>query len=98
MFDADKYITRGVDVEIPPLIQQILWNMIFSLSCPADYLQVFRLHGGEHNGRLTQVVEHEQEQPAHKNRYEFPFPEPVDAKIFVIDDGDYATMLLSEEY
>ena len=60
-----------------------------------DYLQVFRL--SEHEGR--QKIIHSQEQPDYRDEIITPiFVSPVEAKIFVIDDGDHSTMLLANEY
>ena len=59
-----------------------------------DYLQVFNL--SVVNG--IQRVEHKQEVPDYQNTYAVLVANPIDAKIFVIDDGDYSTMLLAEEY
>ena len=97
MFDGKKFVTRGVANELHPILQQVLWNMIFSIPCTQDYLQVFDLSPGVRNGRPTQIIAHHQEIPTYSNRYEIPFPTPVSVKVFVIDDEDYATMLYPEE-
>ena len=57
-------------------------------------MQIFRL--SESNGK--QRIVHEQEVPEYKREYLLAFPEPVNAKVYVIDDGDHCTMLLAEEY
>ena len=45
MFESNKgrYLTRGVDAEIPQDIQLIMWEAIDHMPEPKDYLQVFRL-------------------------------------------------------
>ena len=68
--------------------------MFDNLNVEKDYLQVFKL--SVVNG--IQRVEHKQEVPEYQNTYSVLVANPVDAKIFVIDDGDYSTMLLAEEY
>ena len=90
----NRYITRGISLEIPLELQLFLWDCIDKLSDPKDYLQVFRL--SDFNGK--QRIVHHQEVPEYKKEYLLKVSETVNTKIFVIDDGEYCTMLLSEEY
>lgn len=48
---------------------------------------------------MQQII-HSQEVPAYSKTYTFNCTEQecVSGKIFVIDDGEYCTMLLAEEY
>ena len=66
-----------------------------------DYLQIFRFskRKGEEN-EWKQVIIHEQEVPKYKAEYEFACVDGnyVEGKVYVIDDGAYATMLWAEEY
>lgn len=97
MFEPNKprYLTRGVDAEIPLEIQIFLWNTIDAMPEPKDYLQVFRL--SDVNG--LQVIEHSAEQPEYQMQYILTqIEKPVIAKIYCIDSEDYCTMLLAEEY
>lgn len=71
-----------------------MWSCIDNLKVEKDYLQVFNL--SVVNG--IQRVEHKQEVPKYQNTYYVLVSNPVDAKIFVIDDSEYSTMLLAEEY
>ena len=100
MFDKQKYLTRGVDADIPLYIQLMMWQAIEQArkKTNLDYLQVFRLSQKIHDGKLIQIIRHTQERPAHGQTISFYFDAPVTEKIFVIDDGAYATMLLSDEY
>ena len=41
---------------------------------------------------------HTQEQPEYKQEYLIKCDKPLSAKIFAIDDGEYAAMLFAEEY
>ena len=91
---TNRYITRGVQSDIPAVLQIFMWDCISAVSEPADYLQIFRL--SEFNGQ--QKIVHEQEVPEFKREYLLAFPEPINAKVYVIDDGDHCTMLLAEEY
>lgn len=97
MFEPEKkrYLTRGVDENIPVELQLFMWKAIDHMPQPKDYLQVFRL--SESNG--LQCILHNSEQPEYEMTYILPSTEkPVIAKIYCIDDGDHCTMLLAEEY
>lgn len=39
----DRYLTRGVDAEIPIALQVMMWQAVDQMPEPKDYLQVFRL-------------------------------------------------------
>ena len=100
MFEKSKgrYLTRGVDNEIPLALQMFLWERIDALPKEKDYLQVFELC--ESTTGLQKII-HQQEVPEYRAEYiitEELAPKAVTAKIFVIDDGDHCTMLLAEEY
>ena len=36
----DRYLTRGVDAEIPLYLQMFLWDAVDNMPQPKDYLQV----------------------------------------------------------
>jgi len=100
MFEKSKgrYLTRGVDNEIPLALQIFMWERIDELPEPRDYLQIFEL---SETATGMQKTVHKQEQPEYKVEYvitEELASKAVTAKIFVIDDGDHCTMLLAEEY
>ena len=44
MFNSDRYLTRGVQAEIPFELQLFMWYLVSNLPEPKDYLQVFRLY------------------------------------------------------
>ncbi len=95
MFKNSRYATCGINAEIPLALQLVLWKMIDDMEvAQKDYLQVFTL--SSENGE--QKIVHEQEQPDYRKEYIFSGDCSVDAKIFVIDDGDHSTMLLADEY
>jgi len=100
MFDK-KYITRGINAEIPLYLQSLMWDMISSMKVEKqDYLQVFKLERIIADGRVWQKITHSQEQPDYENMVLIPVYEgkTVDNKVFIIDDYEYCTMLLAEEY
>ncbi len=96
MFEKSKgrYLTRGVDSDIPLALQVFMWKCIDELPKECDYLQVFNI---VQNGKLL-VITHISEQPEHSRKYIFTNETPLNAKVYVIDDGDHCTMLLAEEY
>ena len=91
---TNRYMTKGVQSEIPAVLQMFMWDCISVVPVQKDYLQIFRL--SESNGK--QKIVHEQEVPEFKREYLLAFPNPINAKVYVIDDGDHCTMLLAEEY
>lgn len=101
-FDAgNRYMTIGISETIPMEIQLFIWNEIDWLvrgSEKVDYLQVFEI-------RVRKdylEIEHRQEVPKyqkiHKIKMREEYKELNDVKIFVIDDIDHSTILLSSEY
>lgn len=102
MFNNDnRYITRGIQEKINeknPLIFLMLWDLIDKMETEEkDYLQVFELRA-VYGIDAIQEIEHVQEQPPYKKIHRYYTANPVEAKIYVIDDGDHSTMLLAEEY
>ena len=95
MFNNQRYLTRGVQTEIPPILQLFIWNCIDRLPEERDYFQVFRL---EPMGEIMQQITHESEQPEYKKVYLIPSENPISEKIYVIDSDEYSTMLLASEY
>lgn len=95
-----RYITRGANEKLDLRLQLILWSMIDKLNEEGkelDYLQVFNIRKYEEGI----VIEHSQEVPEYKEKYVLT-SEDIEIegikKVFVIDSGDYSTMLLAEEY
>ena len=104
MFDNQRCITCGVQSTLPPAIVSFLWSLIDDLRQSKhniDYLQVFNLYEATDAAeKPIQVVWHSQEEPQYDAFYTLCLPEsePIQAKIFVIDDTSHSTMLLAEEY
>ena len=101
-FNGERYATKGVQAEVSPSLQALIWGMIekdIAAGLPMDYLQVFVLKSVASNGRKLQRVEHRQEVPERDRLVIFDLgEEPVTAKVFVIDSGSHVTMLLAGEY
>ena len=95
MFENQKFLTRGVEREIPSWLVNLIWCMVMTMEVPEkDYLQVFILT----KTPTGQHIVHEQEQPPYRYELEVECPDAVDAKGFGIDDRTYSTMLLADEY
>ena len=94
MFQYKRFLTRGVQAEIPIELQLFLWNCIDNLPEERDYFQVFALK--EIDGK--QHIHHFSEQPEYSKEYQISTEKPITAKVYVIDDTDHSTMLLAEEY
>ncbi len=93
MFQNARYLTRGVQSEIPIELQLFMWSCIGSVPEP-DYLQIFRL---ESAGTMQKII-HEQEQPPFSREHLILTSHPITAKVYVIDSDTYSTMLLASEY
>ena len=100
MFDNPRYVTAGINAMVDLGTQIILWNLIdnFDKSIEQDYLQVFDLSLARVNGKALQKIVHKQEVPEYKREYVMHSVEPIEAKIFAIDDESHSTLLLAEEY
>ena len=94
MPDHNRYLTCGVDASIPREIQLFLWECVDSMPAPKDYLQVFDLEQVD----CMQSITHRSEEPEYRRVYLFPSDSPITEKLYIIDDGDHSTMLLSSEY
>jgi hypothetical protein len=103
MFQNDRYITRGIKEKINdknPVTYLVLWGLIDDMDIPdneKDYLQVFVLRA-KSGRRKMQEIEHFQEEPPYKRIHRFYTECPVNARVYVIDDGANSVMLLAEEY
>ena len=94
MFHNKRFLTRGVQAEVPMELQLFLWHCIDQLPEERDNFQVFALK--EIDGK--QHIHHFSEQPEYSKEYTIDLANPVNQKVYVIDDTDRSTMLLAEEY
>lgn len=96
----NRYITSGVASTVPVEAQLALWGLVDGLRerQELDYLQIFRLAPATLGDVTYQTVEHTQERPPYRAEHAFPLPGAVSAKVYCIDDGEHAIMLLAEEY
>lgn len=104
--EQPRYMTRGIAGRLPVLYQILLWDTIDKLRDSGqklDYLQVFKIMTTENPGREGKLLSiiHSQERPRYQKQYELPISkdsESINGIIYVIDDGEYATMLWADEY
>ena len=102
MFKKDnRYVTRGVNDEVDIRLQLIMWSMIDKLkdegNVELDYLQVFKLR---REGNKI-VINQSQEVPEYSCTYEIEIEDiqiEDEIKVYVIDSGEYSTMLFPSEY
>lgn len=96
-----KFITRGIQMEIPMNLVHILFEEIDKLverKIEVDYLQVFNVKTLDFKTGLVEII-HSQEVPEYEMTiYIDKVNLERDLKIFVIDENDNATMMLAEEY
>lgn len=101
MFNKEnRYVTKGVSENVDIRLQIIIWNLVDELKeqMEVDYLQIFNI--SQINKSRIEIT-HKQEIPEYKAIYEIDRQDIVlenDAKIYVIDDVEYSTMILAEEY
>ena len=102
MFKKDnRYVTRGVNDEVDIRLQLIMWSMIDKLNdegnVELDYLQVFKLR--KEGNKI--VINQSQEVPEYSCTYEIEIEDiqiEDEIKVYVIDSGEYSTMLFPSEY
>ena len=101
MFKNNRYVTRGINKEIDIRLQIIMWSMIDKLkdegNVELDYLQVFNLR--KEGNKI--VINQSQEVPEYLSRYEIELEDiqiDDEIKVYVIDSGEYSTMLFPSEY
>ena len=97
----NRYVTRGVNEEVDIRLQFTIWSMIDKLkdkgNVELDYLQVFKIRKEGNNI----VINQSQEVPEYSCTYEMEIEEiqiDDEIKVYVIDSGDYSTMLFPYEY
>lgn len=97
-----RYITSGVNANLPIEIQILIWKCIDDLvesETKADYLQVFKFNY-EPNGTL--IMEHSQEMPKYSKKYSLEAKEEYNflggVKVYGICDITHSTLLLAQEY
>lgn len=99
MFKPGKeiYLTKGILEAVDDGLIYRIFDCIHRMKkhTEPDYLQVFNISIEEN----AMVIRHHQEVPAFTQEVKVQnFEKSFEGKIYVIDDGSYITVLLSEEY
>ncbi|WP_242272090.1 DUF960 family protein [Bacillus cereus group sp. BfR-BA-01310] len=94
-----RYATKAVQNIIPLELQQFLWLIIDCRKAAGDrldYLQVFELQS-DHEYQLVCNI---QEYPPLQLEYKFKLnsKEVINCNVWLVDNGEYATMLLPSDY
>lgn len=89
-----RYVTKGVQEQVPVQLQILMWQLIDDLPKERDYLQIFNFEKMVYKIMVT----HSQEVPEYEQTYAVSGPFLFVGKIFVIQEDDHETMLLAEEY
>ena len=102
----NRYITRGIDNNLPIILQQQLWKLVAqreneqSKELEAiDYFHIFQFN--MHNNQL--YIKHQQERPAYVKTHKANVKQSIDInKVYIIKEDDvdlsYYIMLLPNEY
>ncbi|MBK5240254.1 DUF960 family protein [Clostridium sp.] len=101
MDKKDRYITRGIREmnKKNPLMYLKLWDLYDEMDISEkDYLQVFELRTKINMKGIVQEIEHTQEEPQYSKTYKYFTDGPVEAKVYIIVEDDYSTMLIANEY
>ncbi|MBP3916247.1 MULTISPECIES: DUF960 family protein [unclassified Clostridium] len=101
MFKNNRYVTISVNEKVDIRLQLIMWSMIDKLkdeeSVELDYLQVFKLR--KEGNKI--IINQSQEVPKYSSTYEIELEDiqlDDEIKVYVIDSGEYSTMLFPSEY
>lgn len=102
-FKNERFMTRGINSEVPLSIQICLWGLVDNLvnsDIETDYLQVFELKSTNNaDGSISLHIKHKQEVPQYSSEYTIKNVEvEINDKIYVIDDVTHSTMLFAREY
>lgn len=97
MCDKNKYTTKEINEKISLIHVMLMFELVHDMNIKKDYLQIFKLFVDNENKNL-QIVEHSQEQPYYTRLHKFITLNPVEAKIYVVDDGEYSVMMFADEY
>lgn len=96
MFTNKRYLTREVADRVPLEIQILMWNLVEEIEGEKDYLQVFEVIP---NGREFVEIIHKQEIPETTSNYIVKnVGIETEMKLYIIDNGQYSTMMFSHEY
>lgn len=90
-FKNKLYITKSVEKKIPKELIFLIIKLIQNLhkETKVDYLQIIKIRNN--------ILIHKQEIPKYRKGYVLPIS-ISSCKLFVIDNGDYSTLMFNYEY
>lgn len=98
---SNHYITREVNKEVDIRLQLLMWSIIDNLNekgnIEVDYSQVFELR----KKGISIVIKYYQEVLKYEKVYSLTLEDielDRNMKIYIIDSGEYSTILFSVEY
>ena len=95
MFTNERYLTREVEHQVPIEIQLLMWDLVEKLE-EKDYLQIFELT--PKGSGIVELV-YKQEIPEITSIYKIKNTEIKEKmKLYMIDSGEYSTLMFSHEY
>ena len=95
MFTNERYLTREVANKVPRDIQVLMWDLVEKLE-EKDYLQIFELT--PKGSGIVELV-YKQEIPEITSIYKIKNTEIKEKmKLYMIDSGEYSTLMFSHEY
>jgi hypothetical protein len=98
--EKNRFATSFIDNGVPIEIQSLIWSIIDELRVKRqeemDYLQVFQLTIQDG----FQIINNIQEQPFKEECFKVVLSKNkmLTTKIWVLDDGNYTTMLFPSDY
>ena len=96
MFSNKRYLTREVANRVPVEIQILMWNLVEEIEGEKDYLQVFEVI--PNRSEFVEII-HKQEVPKFTSNYIIKnVGIETKMKLYIIDNGQYSTMMFSHEY
>ncbi len=104
MLNSKRYITRGIQETLNPLLQFYIWDMLgerISQMGEIDYLQVFHLNPLEMNQQVLQQIKYTQEVPERSKTILLRISNSIKNKVFIIQSQNetgenYWAMFLAE--
>lgn len=90
------YSTKGIQEKMPFSLQMICLELFMGRKeKSSDYFHVFELSVTPQG---TQQICHRQEQPSYESVLEIEVEDPIELKVWMIDEVEHVTLLLPKEY
>ena len=91
----NRYITRGIQLTLPVELVMLIWQWLDEkMPVEKDYLQVINIAKGASGTEVTIS----QEVPEYERKYVVSIELQEDYKLFCVEEADYQTLMLADEY